>query len=71
MANGDEKISLKREGTKRPVLPTVEDVDRVHPLSLPFESDGSYLDAVVFLHVKEDLLLVIGVNDLEMLLVNF
>jgi hypothetical protein len=42
VANGNEKISRKREGTKGPVvLPAVKDVDRMHPISLPFESSGS------------------------------
>ena len=71
MANGDRNTSRKREGSKGPVLPAVKDVDRVHSLSPPFEGSRSYLGTVSSPHVKEDLLLEIGVNDLEMLLVNY
>ena len=70
MANGDGKIGVIREGTKGPVLPAVKDVGRVNPDSSPFESSGSHLGAVSFLDGKDGLLLEIGVNDLEMLLVN-
>ena len=70
MANGDGKFGVKREGTKGPVFPPVKYVDRVNPNSLTFESSGSHLGTVSSLDAKDDLLLVIGVNDLEMLLVN-
>ena len=70
MADGDGKIGVIREGTKGPVLPAVKDVGRVNPNSSPFESSGSYFRTVSFLDVKDDLLLVFGVNYLEMLFVN-
>ena len=43
VANGDEKFSAEREGTKGPVLPAARVVSpsRVHPYSLPFENSGS------------------------------
>ena len=66
MADGDGKIGVIREGTKGPVLPAVKDVGRVNPNSSPFESSGSYFRTVSFFDVKDDLLLVFGVNYLEM-----
>ena len=56
VANGNEKISRKREGSKGPVLPAVKDVGRVHPFSLPFESSGSQLGTIRSPHFKYDLL---------------
>ena len=69
--DGYRKDSVKRERTKGPVLPAVKDVVRVDPFSLPFESSGGY--TMIFtasLHSKPDLVLIFGINELEMLLVN-
>ena len=68
--NGDGKNGVIREGSKRPVLPAVKDVPRVHPNSHPFEGSGSHWGTVSFLDFKEGLLLESGVNDLKTLLVN-
>ena len=67
VANGDDKIGAKPEGTKGPVFPLATDVFRMNPNSPPFESNrGSHIGTVNFLDGKDDLLLVIGVNYLEM-----
>ena len=70
MLNGDGKNGVIREGSKRPVLPAVKDVPRVHPNSHTFEGSGSHWGTVSFLDFKEGLLLESGVNDLEIFLVN-
>ena len=71
VGNGDGKNGVIREGSKRPVLPLVKYVLRVNPNSLPFKGSGSHWGTVSFLDLKEGSLLEFGVNDLEILLVNF
>lgn len=71
MANGDEKIDVMLEGSKRIVPPAARDVGRVYPDSPPLENSGSYLDTVSCLNFKEYLLLVIGVNDLKIFTCQF
>ena len=71
VGNGDGENGIIREGSKRPVLPLVKYVLRVHPNSRPFKGSRSHWGTVSFLDLKEGSLLEFGVNDLEILLVNF
>ena len=70
VGNGDGENGIIREGSKRPVLPAVKDVPRVHPNSHPFEGSGSHWGTISFLNFKEGLLFESGVNDLEIFFVN-
>ena len=68
--NGDGKNGVIREGSKRPILPAVKDVPRMHPNSHTFEGSGSHWGTVSFLNFKEDMLFESGVYDLKTLFVN-